>query len=103
MRGRGIIAAIALAGAIAEANAGPDEVEQVRSLCMSQLNVPDAICDCLAGKAAEMTDDQQVFIVGTLEGDPAKVDSVRASLGAQEVMQATMFMVNQPSACARGE
>ncbi len=96
------VGALFSAAIITPAAAGPEEVEAVRALCRTQLNVPEAICDCLAGKAAAMTDAQQIFIVGTLQGDAAKVDSARGSLGPQETMAAATFMVSQPAACARG-
>ena len=94
--------AAALPFAAAPALAGTVEQEAVRADCTANLNVPAGTCDCLAGKAAEMTEGQQQLLAATLAHDDARAAPLRAKLPVQEQMQVATFHLHQVPACAAG-
>jgi hypothetical protein len=70
--------------------------------CTSSSNLPQANCECAAGKAqAKMSADGFAFLVATLEGDQAASDALRAKLPLDQMMKAATFMTRGPAQCAR--
>ena len=82
--------------------AGSAEQDAVRTACEADTNLPPGICDCLAGKAAEMSEGQQSLLAATANGNDAAAAQLRAQLPPDQVMEVAMFYVNQPRICAGG-
>jgi hypothetical protein len=95
-----ILAALPLAAA--PAFAGAAEQEAVRADCTANLNVPAGTCDCLAGKAANMTEGQQQLLAAMLTHDEPRATALRAQLPVQEQVQVATFHLHQVPACAAG-
>ncbi|MGH6923284.1 MAG: hypothetical protein ACRED5_06045 [Propylenella sp.] len=98
----GVLVAAIIRGAVPLAVAAEAEQQAVRNHCQTELNVPPGACDCLAGKAAEMSEGQQQLLAAILSGDDARAASLRATLPVAEQMQAGLFHVHQTPACAGG-
>jgi hypothetical protein len=98
----GVFVAMIIGGAMSLAVAAEAEQQVVREHCQTELNVPPGACDCLAGKAAEMSEGQQQLLAAILTGDDARAAPLRATLPVGEQMQVGMFHVQQTPACAGG-
>jgi hypothetical protein len=98
----GVLVAAIIGGGVSLAVAAEAEQQAVRNHCQTELNVPPGTCDCLAGKAAEMSEGQQQLLAATLAGDDARAASLRATLPVAEQMQVGLFHVHQTPACAGG-
>jgi hypothetical protein len=94
--------AVALPLAAAPAWADTAEQDAVRDQCATDLNVPAGTCDCLAGKAAQMTEGQQQLLAATLAHDDSRAAPLRAQLSVQEQVQVATFHLHQVPACAAG-
>lgn len=92
------VAAMLLSAALA----GEPEQQAVRTHCEADTNLPAGICDCLVGKAAEMTEDQQALLAAMATGDDAEAARLRGQLPPEQLMQVGMFYVNEPRICAGG-
>jgi len=95
-----LAAAMVLAGSTALA--GEAEQQAVRAQCEAEMTVPAGVCDCLGGKAAELTEGQQQLLFAMVTHDDARAASLRGQLSVQETVQVATFHVHQVPACAGG-
>ena len=95
-----LVAIMVLSGGLALA--GETELEAVRAQCEAEMTVPAGTCDCLKGKAADMTEGQQQLLAAMVTHDDAGAAPLRAQLSVQEQMQVATFHVHQVPACAGG-
>ena len=94
--------AAALSFAVAPAFAGTVEQDAVRGDCTANLKVPAGTCDCLAGKAADMTEGQQQLLAAMLAHDEPRAAALRAQLPVDQQMKVATFHLHQVPACAAG-
>ena len=89
-----------LSGPPAFADAG--HLETLRTECASQLNLPSGACDCIAGKAGELSENQQAFLAATVTKDVATAATLRMQMSIEELTQAGMFMADSAHSCTQG-
>jgi hypothetical protein len=89
-----------LAASVALADA--DAIETLRRECAAQLNLPPGGCDCIAGKAGELNDNQQAFLAATFSKNQGVAATLRGQMTVDELTQAAMFATNAPQTCAQG-
>lgn len=102
MRRAATLLCLTYAATMSVALAGEAEQQAVRAHCEADTNLPGGICDCLVGKASEMTEDQQAVLAAMASGDDAEAARLRAALPPEQLMQVGMFYVNEPRNCAGG-
>jgi hypothetical protein len=91
--------ALALAG---PAGAGQAEADAVLAHCRAELNVPPAVCPCLADKALALEEGQQALLAAIVSGNDATAAKLRTELPVAQVMEVGMFHVDNTPACAAG-
>ncbi len=97
------IAALVALGCVGEAAGGDDDAKRIVTACRETTNMSAEICDCVGGRATtDLSDQARAFLVATLAKDEAEVEKLRGKLSVPDAMQAGMFMVNAPAACASG-
>ena len=97
-----LAASLILAASAMPAFADADDLETLRTECAAQLNLPSAVCDCIADKAGELSESQQAFLAATVSQDFAAAGEVRTQMSIAEVTEAGMFMAGSPQGCAKG-
>jgi hypothetical protein len=97
-----VAAGLVLAASALPALADTQAVETLRAECAAQLKLPAAACDCIAAKAAELTDNQQAFLAASVTKDEATAATLRGQMTIDELTQAGMFMATSPQACMQG-
>jgi len=97
------LAALALSacgGDNAKKDDGPTGA-QFAEACGEALNVPEEICECIGEKAeADLTPIERKFAYASITGDMETTEDLRDELGVEGSMNAGMFMVSAPAACA---
>jgi len=91
-----------IAVSVTPAFADAGHLETLRTECASQLNLPSGACDCLAGKAGELSDNQQAFLAATVTKDVATAATLRMQMSIDELTQAGMFMATSAQTCSQG-
>lgn len=86
--------------------AGPalaDMSDDIGAACMTASNIPDAVCTCVGARAAEeLTADEQAFVLASLTEDLETADALRATMPADSLTRASVFLINAPATCAAG-
>lgn len=96
----GALALSACGGENAKKDDGPTG-EQFAEACGEALNVPEEICECIGEKAeTELTPIERKFAYASVTGDLEATEELRDELGVEGSMNAGMFMVSAPAACA---
>ena len=81
--------------------ASADTRDRIIEECHAQLQLGDSGCTCIADKAdAELSADQQEFLIAQVTDDPAATQAATAKLTVAEMTQVGLFMQQAPAACA---
>jgi hypothetical protein len=101
-----ILVAIALAVVSTLAVPMPSQADEgdlqvLHDSCLTSLNVPPGVCECIAETAAsDLNDKQQAMVAAMVSGDQAQSAVLRGELTIEEITAAAGFMTNAPAACA---
>lgn len=98
-----LIAAIVLATflPIGASSAAQAHLDTIKKQCGVQLKMPPKACECIAAKAASLSDSQQAFVVAMVTKNKSEAASMKAKLSVEEQVQTGKFMTSAPSQCAK--
>lgn len=68
--------------------------------CLSQLNLTETVCDCIASSAdEELSEIQRRYVVAELNGDQATTSQLEDEMTDQDVFDVGDWMDNAPAKC----
>jgi hypothetical protein len=87
-----LAAALAAAGAVAPAFAGPQDLKTIGDQCAAQGRAAP-VCACMVQKAAkELNGNQQAFMAAQMTGNAAEIARIQSTITAQEAAATATFM-----------
>ncbi len=85
------------------ASAAAESAEDVAAACTAGSNLPEDICACIGGMAAEeFNDTQRQWYVLAMSGETDAAAALAAQMPAGDTIDAATFMRTAPTDCAGG-
>ena len=80
-----------------------DAADPLVEACLSQLELTQTVCDCIAKSAdEELSEMQRRYVVAELNGDEAASSQLESAMTDTEVFDVGDWMDNAPSICEFG-
>ena len=78
--------------------------DQIVSACKSNTNAPDEACECIGEQAAtQLSEPAAVWLATALSGNTEEALKLKESVPWDELLEASMFMMNAGQNCALDE